>query len=187
MNGLDWLMAAVIVLSVALAAAQGFLFEVFSLAGVVVGYLLAAWEYPRVAAWFAPLVKAQWIADIAGFLTIFIAVILLAGIAGRLARWSAHEAGLRWFDRVLGGAFGLVRGVLVVVVLAMALASFAPGSSWLAGSSFGPYLLAVGRAAVWVAPGEVRQRFRDGLKVLHGVKDAPQAPAQGAPPEGARD
>lgn len=187
MSGLDWLIIAVVLLSVALAAAQGFLFEAFSLAGVVLGYLLAAWEYQRVAAWFAPYVKQPWVAEIAGFLVIFIAVVLLAGIAGRLARWSAKEAGLRWFDRVLGGAFGLVRGVLVAAVLAMALASFAPGSQWLARSQIGPYVLVVGRAAIWVAPSEVRQRFREGLKGLRDFKDTQQPPAASGPPPGRRN
>ncbi len=182
MGGLDWMIAAVVLLSVALAASQGFLFEVVSLTGVVVGYLVAAWEYPRVAAWFAPYVRAQWVADIAGFLTIFVVIAVLAGIAARLARWSMRESALRWFDRVLGGAFGLVRGALIAVVLVMAVAAFAPGSKWLANSSFGPYLLAVGRAAVWVAPSEVRQRFREGLKVMRDTRDAEQHPPGAQPP-----
>ncbi len=177
MSGLDWVMAAVLLISVLLAASQGFLFELFSLAGVVVGYLLAAWEYQRVAAWYAPYVKAAWVAEIAGFLTIFIAVVLLAGIAGRLARWSVQEAGLRWADRLLGGAFGLVRGLLLTVVLVMALAAFAPGSNWLAQSQFSPYVLAVGRAAVWVAPSDVRQRFRNGMKSMQDLKDGKHLPA----------
>lgn len=179
MSGLDWLIVLAVLLSVVLAAAQGFLMEVFSLAGVVIGYLLAAWEYPRVAAWYAPYVKAPWMADMAGFLTIFIAVTLLAGIAGRVARWSMQEAGLRWADRLLGAAFGLLRGILVAVVLVMALASFAPGTLWLSRSSLGPYLLAVGRAAVWVAPAEVRHRFQDGLKGLREQKNPPQPPTGG--------
>ncbi len=180
MSGLDWLLALAVLLSVVLAASQGFLMEVISLAGVVVGYLLAAWEYPRVAAWYAPYVKAPWVADVAGFLTIFVAVLVLSGIVGRVARWGMHEAGLRWADRLLGAAFGLVRGILVAVVLVMALASFVPGSQWLARSSLGPYLLAVGRAAVWVAPSEVRHRFQDGLKGLRDLKSAPQQPVGGA-------
>ncbi len=172
MAGLDWIIVAAVLFSVVLAASQGFLFEVVSLAGVVIGYLVAVWEYPRVAAWYAPYVRAQWVAEIAGFLTIFIAIAVLAGVLARLARWSMRESPLRWFDRVLGAAFGLVRGALIAVVLVMALAAFAPGSKWLADSSFGPYLLAVGRAAVWVAPSEVRQRFREGLKLLREPRDA---------------
>ncbi len=180
MTGLDWLLTFAVLLSVVLAASQGFLMEVISLAGVVVGYLLAAWEYPVVAVWYAPYVKAPWVADIAGFLTIFVAVTLLAGVVGRVARWWTQEAGLRWADRVLGAAFGLVRGLVIAVVLVRALAAFAPGSSSLARSSLGPYLLAVGRAAVWVAPSDVRHRFQDGLKGLHDLQTAPQPPATGA-------
>src|SRR5258708_30860990 len=99
MNKLDWLIAGIIVLSAMLAAAQGFFFELFSLGGAIAGYVLAAWEYPVVSAWFTPYVNTAWVANVAGFLTIFFAVVLLAGFAGRLARWTFESAGLRWFDR----------------------------------------------------------------------------------------
>ncbi len=98
MNGLDWAIVAILVLSVLLAAAQGFLHEVISLAGVVVGYLLAAWEYWRVARRIAPYVKSDAVAESAAFLGIFVAVVIAAGIIGRIARWLAREAGLGWAD-----------------------------------------------------------------------------------------
>jgi len=170
MSGLDWLIVGVVLLSILLAAAQGFFYELFSLAGVVVGYLLAAWGYARVALWFAPLVKSAWVADIAGFLTIFVAIVVVAGIIGRLARWFFKEAGLSWVDRLLGAAFGLVRGVLVVAVLLLALTSFVPGTQFLARSQIAPYALVVARAAIWVAPGQVRARFDDGLKMFRQMR-----------------
>ena len=117
MNWLDWTILVVLVLSVLGAAAQGFFFELFSLAGVVFGYLLAAWNYKHVAPWFLPYVKNDWVANAAGFLLIFIVIAILAGLAGRIARWAMKEVGLRWFDRLLGAAFGLVKGALVVSVL----------------------------------------------------------------------
>ena len=166
MNGLDWLIAGILVLSVLHAAAQGFVFELFSLAGTVFGYLLAAWEYPVVARYLAPYVKSEVVASGAGFLLIFVAVVILAGIAGRIARWATTSVGLRWFDRLLGGAFGFLRGALVVVVLVMAMASFLPSSRALAGSSLAQYFLVAGRAAVYAGPGELKQKFRDGLKAL---------------------
>src|SRR5690349_8152756 len=126
MNGVDWLIVLAVLLSITLAASQGFFFEVFSLAGVVVGYLLAAWEYTRVSSWLSPYTRAQWVADAAGFLIIFLAVVLLAGMAGRITRWAVKEAGLRWFDRVLGAIFGFVRGVLLVSVILLSVATFAP-------------------------------------------------------------
>lgn len=170
MSGLDWLIAGIVVLSALLAAAQGFFYELFSLAGVVVGYLAAAWGYARLAPFYAPMVKSAWVADIAGFLTIFIAVVLLAGIIARLARWFFKEAGLRWFDRLLGAAFGLIRGVLFAAVFLLALTSFAPNTQALARSSIAPYMLVVARAAIWVAPGQVRARFDDGLKAIRDLR-----------------
>ncbi len=170
MSWADVLIVAVILLSAILAAAQGFFFEIFSLAGVVVGYLCAAWGYRQVAPWFAPYVNSPWVANMAAFLVIFLVIVILAGVIGRLVRWAVKEAGLRWFDRVLGGAFGLVRGILVVMVFALALASFAPQSRLLANSRMAPYLLVVARAAVWVAPSEVRMQFRTGLDALKGAR-----------------
>jgi len=166
MNGVDWLIVLAVLLSITLAASQGFFFEVFSLAGVVVGYLLAAWEYTRVSSWLSPYTRAQWVADAAGFLIIFLAVVLLAGMAGRITRWAVKEAGLRWFDRVLCAIFGFVRGVLLVSVILLSVATFAPSSTYLRGSNLAPYFLVVARAATWVAPSELRGRFRQGMDEL---------------------
>jgi membrane protein required for colicin V production len=170
MNGLDWLIVGILVLSVIHAAAQGFVFELFSLAGTVFGYLLAAWEYPVAARYLSPYVKNDVVAGGAGFLLIFVAVVILAGIAGRIARWATTSVGLRWFDRLLGGAFGILRGALVVMVLVMAMASFLPSSDVLAKSSFAQYFLVAGRAAVYAGPGDLKQRFRDGLKALERIR-----------------
>lgn len=180
MTGVDWAIIVAVVLSMALAAKEGFFYEVVSLAGVVVGYLLAAWEYGRVAGWFTPFTRAQWVAEIGAFLLIFIAVVGVAGIVGRITRWALKEVGLRWFDRLLGAAFGLLRGVLVIAVLVLALASFTPGTRLLAGSTLSPYFLAVARAATWVAPAAVRARFRQGMDGLHNITQP--APAQVAIP-----
>jgi membrane protein required for colicin V production len=167
----DWVMVLIVVLSVLQAIAQGFFYEFFSLAGVVAGYLLAAWEYPRVAAWYAQHVNSQWAADIAGFFTIFVVVVLLAGIVGRIARWAVHGVGLRWFDRLLGAAFGFVRGAAISTVIVLALAAFAPQWGWLQQSRIAPFLLVSGRALILVAPAELRQRFREGWELLRTVPE----------------
>lgn len=182
MTAVDWVIVAAVLLSVVLAAAQGLIFEVFSLGGVVVGYLLAAWEYPRVAARYAPYVQAAWAANLAAYVTIFFAVVVLAGIVGRIARWGAGTAGLRWFDRVLGGAFGLVRGLLLVMVVLLATTSWAPGNVWLARSRMAPYLLVMARGAVWLAPAEVRREFRDGINRMRALSFGPEP----AKPEAAK-
>jgi membrane protein required for colicin V production len=169
-NVADWVILAIIGISVLMAASQGFMFEAISLAGLIVGYMLAAWEYHVVAAWFAPYVKSQWIADIIGFIAILLAVIILAGIIGRLARWLLKEVGLHWFDRILGGAFGLVRGSLTAAIVLLGFTTFNPQSSWLEGSRLAPYFLVVARGASWLAPYDVRARFRQGADAVTKFK-----------------
>jgi membrane protein required for colicin V production len=169
MSGADWIIVLVILLSAVLAASQGFFYEVISLAGVVVGYLVASWQYYRIADWLAPHLKSPWVGDVAGFLIIFLAVIILAGCIAKLVRWAMKEAGLSWFDRTLGGLFGLLRGSSVVAVVLMCMTAFEPSSKLLTGSELAPYFLVAGRAAIWLAPSELRGRFYQGLDVLHGA------------------
>jgi len=167
----DWVLLLIVLLSVLQAIAQGFVYEFFSLGGVVAGYLLAAWEYPRVAAWYAHYVNARWAADIAGFFTIFLAVLLLAGVLGRIVRWAVHGVGLRWFDRLLGAVFGLVCGSAMATVIVLALAAFAPQWGWLQQSRLAPYMLVSGRALIWAAPAELRDRFQQGWDLLRTLPE----------------
>src|SRR5271154_4374703 len=171
MTAADWVIVVVIIMSVIQAAISGFFHEAFGIAGLVFGYLLAAWNYPRLAERFAPHLKSEWLGEIAAFLIIFLAVVVLAGIAGRITRHIVKEVGLGFFDRILGGALGLLRGSLMVAVILMSMAAFTPTSQALEGSELAPYFLVVGRAAIWVAPSELRARFYQGLDLLHRERE----------------
>jgi len=174
----DWLIVIVVLLNVLLAASHGFFAEALSMAGLVVGYIVAAWRYQRLAAWLTSFVKNNWFAEILGFLIIFFVILLLFSIAGRIMRRLMKEVGLSGFDRFLGAVLGLVKGALVVAVVLMGMAAFTPTSKMLAKSELAPYFLVVGRAAIWVAPSALRARFEQGLDFLHRApSDLNSAPA----------
>ena len=170
MSGADWIIAGAVFISALLAASQGFFYEVISLAGTVIAYLVASWQYHRVADAISPHVTARWIADLTGFLILFLAIVLIAGFVARLARWALREAGLSWFDRTLGALFGVVRGALIVAVILMVMTAFEPGSRLLSDSELAPYFLVFGRAAIWLAPSDLRARFNEGLNLLHNAR-----------------
>jgi membrane protein required for colicin V production len=165
-NAADWVILLAIAVSVVAAASEGFFREAFGIAGLVVGYLLACWQYRRLAGWFSPHLKAEWLGEMAGFLLIFIGVMLIAGIAGKITRWAVKEVGLSSLDRMLGALLGLLRGCLVVAIVLVSMTAFTPTSRWLQGSQFAPYFLVFGRAAIWVAPAELRGRFYQGLDLM---------------------
>jgi membrane protein required for colicin V production len=167
MTAADWLIVAVVLLSVVAAAVQGFFAEALSMAGLVVGYVVAAWQYPGLADWFMTFLKNAWLADIFSFLIIFFVILLVFNVAARVARKLMKAAGLSGFDRVMGALLGVVKGVLIVAVVLMGMTAFTPTSTMLKKSVLAPYFLVVGRAAIWVAPSELRARFNDGLEFLH--------------------
>lgn len=171
MTVLDWILCALVLFSVITAGIQGFFSEALTTAGLVVGYIVAAWQYRRLAEWFESFLKNPWLAEILGFLIIFFAIVLLFGIAARIARWIMKEAGLSGFDRFLGALLGLLRGGLMVAVILVGMTAFEPASKLLHESELAPYFLVVGRAAIWLAPAELRARFYQGLDLVH---QAPQ-------------
>lgn len=167
MKPADWLICILVALNVVMAAVQGFFSEALTIAGLVIGYLVAAWKYRSLAEWFEQYLKNPWLAEILGFLIIFFAILVIFGVAARIARWVMKEAGLSGFDRFLGGLLGLVKGGLMVAIILMGMAAFTPTSKMLQNSQLAPYFLVVGRAAIWLAPSELRTRFYQGLYLLH--------------------
>ena len=124
-------------LNVITAAMQGFFSEALSMAGLVVGYIVAAWQYPGLAEWFETFLKNAWLAEIFGFLIIFFVILLLFGVAARIARWLMKAAGLSGFDRFLGALLGVLKGVLIVAVMLMGMTAFTPTSTMLKRSNVG--------------------------------------------------
>lgn len=163
MTWFDWVLAGIIVLSILAAAAEGFFFELFSLGGAVLGFVLASWESWRFAPWFEPHVKSAAIANAVAFGMVFFATVILAGVAGKVTRWVMDKAGMRWVDRLLGAAFGLVRGVVVGTAVVWAATTFTPQAPWLERSELSRYFLLTARIASWTVPAGLRQQFQEGV------------------------
>lgn len=170
LSTLDWLIVLIVLMSALQALSHGFFREFFGFVGVVAGYLIAAWEYPAVASFYARFMNSPWPAEIAAFVTVFIIVTVAAGIIGRVLSGVVHGVGLRWFDRLLGAVFGILRGVVLSAVLVLVLSALAP--QWgIAQSRIAPFMLVAGRGLIWAAPADFRQRVRDGWKLLREVPE----------------
>ncbi len=175
MTALDWLILFIVGASMLLALSQGFIMEMFSLGGAVVGLVGASWGYPVLTPLFLAFVKLTALAQLFSFLTLFFVLFLAMSITGRLLSRAAKETGMRWADRMMGAAFGLVRGIAIAAVLVLAFATFTPEGRMISGSAFGRPLLGLARAAAWLAPADMRARFHQGATRLRGGAQEPQS------------
>ena len=91
MTIIDWVIVVVVVLSVIEAARTGLIVEVCSLAGLIAGFVFASWNYRYVGLWLRTWIHSQPLSLALGFIAIVIAVLIVAGILGRVLRWSVHS------------------------------------------------------------------------------------------------
>jgi membrane protein required for colicin V production len=162
----DWIIVAVLVLSVLGGLSQGFFRTVFSLAGLVVGLAVAAWNYGRVAALLLPFLKNEAVDDTIGFIVIALVVMGIAGLIGTLLHKTFHKIGFGCLDRLAGGAFGLIQGVLLVTLCILVAVAFFPQAHWLADARLPRMFFGACPLSTHVTPADLADRIRRGLNML---------------------
>lgn len=115
----DGLLLTVLLLSVLLGAWRGLVYEVLSVASWVAAFVLAQ-AYADEMALVLPLDSLSPPLRLAvGFLVVFIAVAFAGGLLAWLVKKLVASVGLRPVDRILGSAFGLARGVVMLLAFAV--------------------------------------------------------------------
>ncbi len=112
---LDWIFSAVLLGSLLLGAWRGLIYELFSLLAWVAAFLAAQWFAPEVSAKLPMTGASEAVRYAAGFALVFVVVVFMGGLVAALATKLFAALGLRPVDRTLGAAFGLMRGVLLLL------------------------------------------------------------------------
>ena len=163
---LDWLIIAILVYSIVSSAIQGFVRETLGLATVLVAALLAAWFYRGVAALFKDVVRTENLALFFGFSLIFVGTVVVGLLITWLITRFVKFAKLEWADRLLGAAFGLIRGWVIGAVLLLGLTAFEVQTERLKNSELAPYFLPGSRVIAVVTPYELKAKFLVGYRVM---------------------
>jgi membrane protein required for colicin V production len=125
MNGLDAGVIVVVLVSLLIGLWRGLLYEVLSLLGWPIAFVLSKFSADSIAP-LLPIAQDAIRVTVA-YALVFIAVLVAWSILARMISRMLKSAGSVWTDKVMGGLFGVLRGGLVVLVL-----------TWLAGMSHVP-------------------------------------------------
>ena len=119
MPALDWIFVVVLLASMLMGAWRGLVFEVLSLLGWVVSFFVAQWFAHDVAAMLPMGDASDSLRYAAGFLAVFVASVFACGFITWLAKKLVESIGLRPVDRTLGAAFGVLRGLVLLLAVAV--------------------------------------------------------------------
>jgi membrane protein required for colicin V production len=130
----DLTLLGVLLVSTAVGLLRGFVFELLSLLGWIVAWGAATFGAPWVATnWLR---GWNWVGtdslSSVSFALCFVAALVVWGLLAKLISLIVQATPLNWPDRGLGAVFGLVRGLLgvVVVVAGVNMSPWAQAPAW---------------------------------------------------------
>jgi membrane protein required for colicin V production len=121
MTWFDYAVLAIIGLSVLLSIIHGFVRELLALASWVMAFVAAQSYVTAVAPLLPAAIPGSSLRLLAAFMIVFLVVLLAMTLLASAVSRLVKRAGLGVVDRTLGAAFGMVRG-LAIVMLAVLLA-----------------------------------------------------------------
>ena len=121
MTVVDWILLAVLLVSLLLGAWRGLVYELMSMIGWIAAFILAQWWAPEVAERLPMSSATEPVRYAAAFVLVFVAGAFAGGFLAWLTRKLVEAIGLRPVDRTLGAAFGLVRGLVLLLALAVVM------------------------------------------------------------------
>lgn len=166
MNWLDIIFALILLISMAMSFRRGFTREIISLVSSILALILGMWFYGLAGSFVEPFVGSHRGANFIGFFMVVFGVLILGGLVGWVVSRFVQTIGLSFVDRLLGAAFGLIRGLIITIAMLTAFMAFGPhvdsgvASSAVVHSQIAPYLLEASRYGVNIAPMDLKQTFR---------------------------
>lgn len=126
MNWADLAIIGILSLSAVISIVRGFIKEAMSLVIWLVAAVVATVFDERLAVWLVDAIATPSLRMLSAWLGLFVAVLIVGGIANYLLGQLVRATGLSGTDRLLGMIFGAIRGAIIVMVLLIVLPGVIP-------------------------------------------------------------
>lgn len=168
MNSFDILVTIITCFSLIRGIFRGLVKELSSIIGVMVGYYAAYSYYPYVSKFLSQWVPVVAYSRLIGFLIIFAGVFLIISILGVIIKYLMSISFLGWADRITGGIFGLIKGLLIACVLMVVFTTFLPQNApFVKDSVLAPHISHVSKQMARIVKKDMKTEFSnkfEGLK-----------------------
>jgi membrane protein required for colicin V production len=124
MNWLDIVILVAFAVPAFIGLRQGLIKAALSLAGVIVGVILASNFYEELGGAMTFISNPD-VANIAAYIIILVVVMIIANVLAQVLKFTAKAVMLGWIDRLGGAVFGLFVGALFMGAILAAVVNFA--------------------------------------------------------------
>jgi membrane protein required for colicin V production len=158
---LDLVIVVIVGISTLLSFFRGFFGEFLSLAGWLFAIGMPLFFTHEFAAFLPASIESPTARVSVSAATLFIGSLVASTIMTFLLRRVLSVAGLSIADRILGSGFGLVRGVVIVALIALAATASVsiPQEKWWNESALLPHFMRVSKFIHGRLPPEIARRF----------------------------
>lgn len=159
-NILDIVLLIIVFLSIMFGIIKGFIRELFSLAFFIIAVVLAFLFYHDVGSLFIKSIKNRDVANFTGFIIVFASVLIIGSIVTYLVKKIFTVGPLKSIDMILGGVFGLIRGVLISAIIVFALISFPVSDDLIVKSRLSPFVIETIDVFLGFLPVQFQQKIK---------------------------
>jgi membrane protein required for colicin V production len=187
MNLLDWVLVGLTGFAVARGIMRGAISQLFGIAGVLGGFLLASHFYLYLGAEVRRSFPGWNIPDAVSFLLLFLLTWFCIGVVGYWIANVLRRTGLGFIDRLWGGMIGLAKAFILGVALVSIVTVFlSPETPFVQESVLVPYIQEAAAVAIQATPGKVRNIFDEKHKQLqrYWMKKKDEEPPRRVPLKG---
>ena len=153
MNWLDIIILVIISFSTFTCLRKGIIKAALSLAGLVVGIILAG-RYYAILGERLTFTDQETLAQAAAFAIIFIGIMIIASVIAGFLKWGVSIVGLGWVNRLSGAVFGLIMGTMFCGALLAIWIKFLGTDTPAAESTLTPLLLGQFQVVLALLPDE---------------------------------
>jgi membrane protein required for colicin V production len=165
MNWLDIVLVVIMVVTAIIGIFKGLVKQVVGLAAFVAGLVLASLYYEQTAGLFNRVTENVLLRNFLGFLVIFVVVLVAGAILGHLIS-KTMKGPLAIVNRLFGGAFGLLKAVLICGLLVFGLVSLEFAKPVVQTSVVAPVCINVTNAAIKLIPQNLWDRIYASYKEI---------------------
>jgi membrane protein required for colicin V production len=143
MGMVDMIIVGIIAISALIGIFRGLIKEALSLASWFAAIIAGTLFSGQLADLMDNMINNDSLRRIAAFAILFIVVIFTGTIVSNLISKLTEAAGLKGADRILGGMFGVLRGMIIVLVIVFIGTQFDLSQVWFDSSILVPHAVAM--------------------------------------------